>query len=1176
MANPLSYIYVTLGDIVAPLRKSLSSLEELEELFYRYGWDVPLEEEVYNRINQATTIKESFEGFFQRVEVILEKRSNNQEIKLEDFTELASKAEPIIQFISNFEIEEFTGLPEPLGEKDFWQDIVGHLFDDLIITYLSYYQPTAFAVLHVLGIIRYDTLAPQEPFRTKYIRKVFDWSQASAVLSDPLESFKSYYHWGNGDQPFDHERLLASLKRALRAVLLPAKIAIPDNDNIHTPSIDYIIEHNVNELRLPFAYGMSLMDYSIIEIGLSTLPIPSEPSKPPNGLLIRPILRGSTGQKIDLNSSLELTFDGAIKADNIFGVKLYPDNTELVTGITDTDIEAKLSLKASPTLPWILIGSKDSHRLELYGFELDFTVSGKVSDPEVKIALTTTSSDEDSKGVKVVIPMNDSDSFLQEKVSKKPLVAEFDIGLEWSNKTGFQFNGNLDISFERDLNLKLGPIQLRNLAFRLGEGKQVTSHKNISLTTGLGVFGEFGPVQFLVEGMGFSMDFIPYSHEDLRNLPPEADRPLLGLLDLDFGFKPPTKVGINVDAKVITGGGFIEFDPDNHRYSGILALSLKALEIELIAIGLITTRLPNNEKGFSMLISVSVIFSPSIQLVFGFTLNGVGGLVGINRTMKVDVLREKIKSGAIESFMFPKDVIKNAPKIISDLRAVFPPQKKHYVFAPLLKFGWGTPSIVEIDLGVLVELPFKGRLILIGSVGLYFPQKDIEKKLAEIHIDIFGDFNFAESYVQIEGRLRDSQIVGIALSGGFAFVLVWGDQPQFLMSIGGYHPRYKKPERFPEIPRLTALIKKGSTFSLTCQLYQAVTSNSFQLGLQADLQLKSSGVGVKGFLAFNAFLQFDPFLFETDIHIIVAVSYKGKNLAGIELYFLLNGPEPWNANGYAQISILFYTLKVKFNVTWGGQQEIVEALVKVLDLLTKLQDQLSDDRNWAGKLPANFNAAESLRSSDESESNGKILVHPIGHLELRQTVVPLNQTIEKLGNSYVEDKPVFRIKNYDLGDGEKDVPKEKTLYEHFSRGQYKDLSDAEKISTPDFDLMAAGVSLGSDSEYDFSKELEFTASDFEDIILYGEETVTETGHAESRQQSSFAGGSGRSMKEEKPAQIFGVIEDLPDFEDRHYKIVSREDLQQKDEVFMTYTAAEDHLKTELVDEKEKWQIVEEE
>ncbi len=195
---------------------------------------------------------------------------------------------------------------------------------------------------------------------------------------------------------------------------------------------------------------------------------------------------------------------------------------------------------------------------------------------------------------------------------------------------------------------------------------------------------KLGPVIVKVENTGLGMEVSMPDHG--------GD---LATSDFNFGFTPPKGVGLRIDSEIISGGGFLELDFENHRYAGVLdfKFAVKKTNIGLVAVGLINTLLPNGEKGFSMLISINIFFKPAFPLPFGYTLNAVGGLFGIHRTMKVDILRERIQNGAVNSIMFPENVIENASKIISDLRAVFPPQKKHYVVAPFFRIGYGDPTI---------------------------------------------------------------------------------------------------------------------------------------------------------------------------------------------------------------------------------------------------------------------------------------------------------------------------------------------------------------------------------------------------------------------------------------------------------------------------------------------------
>ena len=820
----------------------------------------------------------------------------------------------------------------------------------------------------------------------------------------------------------------------------------------------------------------------------------------------------------------------------------------------------------------------------------------------------------------VVLSGGEGDGFLNEIMPSGDVPLKFSLSAGFTRKKGFYFDHNIDLLKDildggKDDKKESEPSTLRSVdpsALPKPESENKTKgdskaneyqpyqllipiHKDLDLLyfdsvkwdygpiTKDGVLGGYlkvlstfssklGPVMVKVENTGLGIAVSTPNRE--------GD---LGTTDFSFGFTPPGGIGIRIDSEIITGGGFLELDFDNHRYAGVLdlKLSLEKRAIGLIAVGLINTLLPNGEKGFSMLVSISVSFNPAIPLAFGFTLNAVGGIIGIHRTMKVDVLRERIQNGAMKSIMFPENVIQNASKIISDLRAVFPPQKKHYVVAPFFKIGYGSPTIMEIDLGLLFEFPFTGRIILLGSLGIYLPDKDAKKRLGEIHVDIFGDFNFAASYILIEGRLRASNLVEVVLTGGFAFMLDWGSNPQFLLSVGGYHPRYKKPAKFPDVPRVTALIKKSEDIRLTCELYQAITSNSFQVGFSAELVIKKGNVRVYGFLGFNALFQFDPFYFETEIRISVEVSYRGRSFFGVDLEFLLSGTEPWRAQGYAKIKVLFFSLKVKFNISWGEDQKVAPAFIKPDEILEKLKSQLEQSGNWSAKIPDGFNGAVSFRSLEESEKQDQVFIHPASFLELRQNLIPLNTTIGKMGNKTVEEKTSFRISDYTFGNGQSvEAKNQPLLQDYFSRGHFEDLTDDEKLSTPDFDLMTAGIKLVPGELFDIpADEIQSVSNDFEDIILGETESITTKGadNWQGERMINF-GGIKKRIDVTRPEELFGVVDQVPGPKGKAYKILSKEALdipaQLKEQYFNSYSGAKDYLLTHWSKEEQRdWQVL---
>ncbi len=633
----------------------------------------------------------------------------------------------------------------------------------------------------------------------------------------------------------------------------------------------------------------------------------------------------------------------------------------------------------------------------------------------------------------------EDDGFLNKLLPEEGLETEVEITPIFSVKHGFSLEASGDLEATIPIHRKIGPVYLEEGSFGLDISEdQMAGFATVSFAA------KVGPITATVEEIG--VDSI-LSFESGGNL---------GIVDL----KPPTMrrpkgAGLQLDATLIKGGGYLDYAVDEKRYAGILTLGLQALEIT--AIGLITTQLPNGKSGFSMLVSMNAIFRPAIQLSFGFTLNGVGGLVGINRTMKIDVLRERFKTGAIESIMFPEDPIENADRIISDLQAIFPAEEDHFVVAPFLRLGWGINELITVDLGVFVELPFKNRLILLGGLSMILP--DRRAALIEINVDIFGDLNFAEQYVLIHGVLRDSRIRSVLLVGDFAFFLSWGTNPQFLLSVGGFHPNYEQPAGFPVLSRLNAVFKKGKNLQLVCDLYQAVTSNTFQIGITADLLVKIKKIEIDGHLSFDALFRFEPFQFETTTHITADVSRKGKKYAGLDLYLNLSGPQPWLANGYVEGQIMTFDFRREFSYTWGGKQPEIEPIYADAEkLLSKVVAELKADQNWTVQFPTQYSSVESLTPIDDQEEG--LFLHPAGMLEVRQNVAPFYRPLEKHGNAKFKTLPKLEFGEVRLGDSS--TLNYGKVEEYFALSQFEELTDEEKLSGDDFVRYTAGVRFETD------------------------------------------------------------------------------------------------------------------
>ena len=166
--------------------------------------------------------------------------------------------------------------------------------------------------------------------------------------------------------------------------------------------------------------------------------------------------------------------------------------------------------------------------------------------------------------------------------------------------------------------------------------------------------------------------------------------------------------------------------------------------------------MPDKSKGFSLLVIITAEFGSGIQLGFEFTLLGVGGILGLNRVVAIEALSSGIRSGGIESVMFPKDVVANAPRIISDLRQYFPPQRDVFLVGPMAKLRWGTPTLVSGQMGVILEFP-SVNITILGVLKVVLPHEDAD--ILHLQVNFIGRLEPANSRMWFYAELYNSRLL---------------------------------------------------------------------------------------------------------------------------------------------------------------------------------------------------------------------------------------------------------------------------------------------------------------------------------------------------------------------------------------------------------------------------------
>lgn len=639
------------------------------------------------------------------------------------------------------------------------------------------------------------------------------------------------------------------------------------------------------------------------------------------------------------------------------------------------------------------------------------------------------------EGLTLKLGTSDADSFIGSLLAAAEIEGEFNLALEWQASTGLRVQASGGVEIALPIHKALGPIELQTIYLAL----RIKDDGTLSLETSAALAASLGPLFAAVDRIGAQLDLRFVEGADAK----------FGPFDLALGFKPPSGIGLAIDAGVVKGSGYLYFDFDREEYAGALELVFSEW-LALKAIGLITTKMPDGSKGFSLLIIITVEFGTGIQLGLGFTLLGVGGLLGLHRIVNIDAVKEGIRTGAIESVMFPKDVIANAPKIISDLRRFFPVQLDIFLIGPMAKLGWGTPALFTAQVGVILEFP-NVNITLLGVVKVVLP--DEEADILRLQVNFVGRLEPSNKLLWFYAELYDSRVLTITLEGGFGLLVKWGDDANFVLSAGGFHPRYDPPPLpFPEPPRIAASILNESYARIRVESYFAVTSNSAQFGARAELYFGMSEFRIEGHLTFDALFQFDPFYFSFSLSVSLSVKVFGVGLFSVGFSGMLEGPTPWHIKGKGKIKVLFFSIKVPFEHTWGPSQDTKLEPIEVFPLLEKEFNALT---NWEARLPESSNLLVSLRKLGEADSD-QLVLHPVGKLRVSQRKVPVNFKLDKVGNQRPADVDEIDV-DAALPGANVTVTK---VREKFAIGQFKDLDSSNQLSSPAFEPLEGGIEIG--------------------------------------------------------------------------------------------------------------------
>jgi Family of unknown function (DUF6603) len=735
------------------------------------------------------------------------------------------------------------------------------------------------------------------------------------------------------------------------------------------------------------------------------------------------------GLTFPIGEHLELLFETDLP--DAFEVFTGWENVPAFTNASGIGAQAKISLrrKAEVADHWSIFDEKGLH-LEIGTFLLGAELSEA---SRLRLAI----------GDGAVVVPQDAFGFLKSLLPSGGGKFTFDVDLQVDKKGHVSFAGGAGLTVTTPINRSVSVLTVRAVTVAL-KFEDTAKGEGASLSAAVAFTVAFGSAfRVVVDQLGAKLVWtLPSSTEGSGSSPVHGNLGTYG--DVGLELVSPRGVGVSFDIGPVKGGGFLFFDAPHRTYSGALEASLTLCDkgLQVKAAGL----LRETDEGWSFIVILSAQIKPSTEIPpLGLRLEGVGGIVGVNVSIDVGKLQSGLRDGAIGRLLFPDDPVANAPAILATMAAVFPPRAGGWVAGPTLLIGWGRPnSYVRLSAAVVLTFPSPALLAILGRVRVVVDER---VQIVDLKADFLGLISFQEPSVSFDASLVDSKLATFPLTGDMA---LRANAQGFIFSVGGFNPAYTPQQPVPKLRRLALDISANSVAKIRAEAYLAVTSNTFQVGLHASLDIDANVASIHGWLDFDALVQWEP-KFHFSIHVDIGLELRvgGLTLMGVSVDLLLDGPDPWHAKGTASIDFFFFSIDVGFEVTWG---EVAPGDVPPeVDAPLQVGSALAQDGAWAS-IPPNGDALVSFRTVGRKE----VGVHPYGQLSVRQQAVPIGIPVTRIGRSHVKGGSATVTLTSIAG-----TPESQATNGKFAIAQFQDLSDSEKLSRPSFETFQDGLAFGA-------------------------------------------------------------------------------------------------------------------
>jgi hypothetical protein len=279
--------------------------------------------------------------------------------------------------------------------------------------------------------------------------------------------------------------------------------------------------------------------------------------------------------------------------------------------------------------------------------------------------------------------------------------------------------------------------------------------------------------------------------------------------------------------------------------------------------------------------------------------------------------QKEAKAGDLQSQL--SKPVKDPLKVLEEMKDALPAERGQYVICGGVRFT--IANTVDCFGLIVVQFGNDFEIALLGLARFRQPRDLSAKALCYVEMQMLMSIKPSEGCFKLQALLTtNSWIINqdCKLTGGFA-VFVWfaGEHKgDFVVSLGGYHPRFRRPDHYPIVPRIGLSWPVNDNLSVKGGGYLAVTPSCFMLGAILEATFHSGRISAWFTAYLDVVIAWDPFHFELDLGVSMRIeaafitTIKVTISASLQMW----GPP---VGGLAKVNLTL----VSFDVPFGAQRD---------------------------------------------------------------------------------------------------------------------------------------------------------------------------------------------------------------------------------------------------------------